>query len=512
MKARRSTILHDISTSVFWNTALLPAIAVANLLVSVLIRRSFELESGVYDVLMGLSGTILFYSSLGLPSTLPKFIPETQVLAGRQETAAVLQRIAILRAVVLAVLLVGLNLWARPLAHQFGLGEHGADYIGTLTLLIAAKAAMDLIYRALESLLAQFAVNILMLLYGVLRLALIGASVLIGWGMGGLIGALGLSAAFVAMAGATALRQRLRKLPVEGNSAGERPPDRSRLWRFAALTYVNELCLYFSSPAFGSPALAAALGGHAPVALFATSYFVASSAVGLTVASFRGIYRPLFARIRASGDPDQLRRAFEVACKGQVLAVVPAGFGLAVMAPDYLTLLYGPAFSGAAPVARILVALLFLETVFALGVLVLWVDERYRLVLATQAILVLGAPLFIIAASFGGLVAAAFTLGGARVAASVLGYLAARRTYDVSFPWTFAARVGLLSAGMAGTLQALRWAWGPSPVEAITLTLIGVALVLGGVRAFRIIGADELSILERASIPGRKWALQFLGR
>ncbi len=509
---QNATTLHEISNSVFWNTALLPLIAAANILVSVLVRRSFELESGTYDVLMGLSTSILFYSGLGLTSSLPKFLPEVQVRSGRQKTITVLGRIAAARMAVLALLLVALNVWAEPLARKFSLGESGSLYIHLLTLVIAGKALMDLSYRALESFLAQLAVNALMLLYALSRFALIGLAVAIGGGIAGVIGALGVAAAIVAVGGMTALVRRLRRLPAEPEVERVPEPSGERIGRFAALTYANELCLYFSSPAFGSPALAAALGGPEPVALFATSFFVAASGVSLTVSSFRGVYRPLFARLRAAGDPAQFRRAFELACKAQILAVVPAGFGLAVMVPDYLTLMYGPAFTAGAPVARILVALLFAETVFALGVLVLWVDERYRLVLTAQATLVLGAPLFIVAAARGGLETAALVLGGSRLAASLIGYRAARRVYGVAFPWRFAARVSLASAAMAAILQLIRLVWATSPIEAITLTLLGVSLVAAALRVFRILGPDELGILERTRIPGRKWLVQWLAR
>jgi hypothetical protein len=143
-------------------------------------------------------------------------------------------------------------------------------------------------------------------------------------------------------------------------------------------------------------------------------------------------------------------------------------------------------------------------------VLVLWVDERYRLVLAAQATLVVGAPLFIVAAARGGLETAAFVLGGSRLAASLIGYGAARRVYGVAFPWPFAARVSLASAAMAAVLQVIRLAWATSPIQAIALTLLGVSLIAAALRVFRILGPDELRILERASIPGRKWLVQWL--
>ena len=45
----------------------------------------------------------------------------------------------------------------------------------------------------------------------------------------------------------------------------------------------------------------------------------------------------------SAGDRAELRRAFDLMNKMQVLAVIPAGAGLAVMVADYLPLLYGAA-------------------------------------------------------------------------------------------------------------------------------------------------------------------------
>ena len=76
------TLLHRVADSMFWNTTLLPAITLLNLVASVLIRRAFGLESGVYDILLGITNTLLVYSSLGIPPSLPKLLPELEEAAG----------------------------------------------------------------------------------------------------------------------------------------------------------------------------------------------------------------------------------------------------------------------------------------------------------------------------------------------------------------------------------------------------------------------------------------------
>ena len=92
------------------------------------------------------------------------------------------------------------------------------------------------------------------------------------------------------------------------------------------------------------------------------------------------------------------------------------------MMSDYIPLLYGRAFEPAVPVARVLVALLFTETAFNLGNIILSIDERYRPVLCAQGLLVLAAPLFLWTARHLGLIRrcrrarlGAFRLGAGRL-------------------------------------------------------------------------------------------------
>ena len=55
-------LLPRVAASMFWNTTLLPIITLLNLGVSILIRRTFGLESGIYDILIGIRNTLLVYS------------------------------------------------------------------------------------------------------------------------------------------------------------------------------------------------------------------------------------------------------------------------------------------------------------------------------------------------------------------------------------------------------------------------------------------------------------------
>ncbi len=506
----RSGLLHDVSRSVFWNTALLPLVTTAGLLLSILVRRSFGLESGFYDVALGIANSILFYSGLGLAGSLPKFLPEVQAIAGRTATRRLVVRLGSIRLAVVIAIVIPLNIWAESLAQAMNLGPDGSAYLRLLTAILIGRAVLDFAYRALDSFFRQLTVNILSLAHGVLDLVLVALVVLMGLQISGVIAAFGVSAIVLACVASMALFRCLQALPSIPAAVHEPEPPASRIWTLSGITYLRDLSLYFATPAFASPVLLKMLGSPEPVALFATSFFVASSTVTLVVSGFRGIYRPAFVHVMAAGDRAELHRAFDLINKVQILAVVPAGVGLAVMVGDYLPLLYGEPFIAAVPVARALVLLLFAETAIAVGGLVMWVGERYRPLLTGQLIMVAGAPLFIWTAGRSGLLAAALVLGGSRLAASIYGYTAARSAYGVRYPWRFAGKVTLVSTVMAAVLGAIRQVWPTSIIEAATLTALGVAVFIIGVRLFHVLGSGEIDVLERSSIPGKHLLARWL--
>ncbi len=153
-------LLHQVSRAIFWNTALLPLVTVSGILLSVLVRRSFGLESGYYDAALGIANSILFYTSLGLSGSLPKFIPELQLTAGRHAAMQLIARLGSIRLAVVAAVVLVLNLWAEPLARMLDLGSNGPAYLRLLSALLIGRAALDFAYRALDSVFQQVSVNI----------------------------------------------------------------------------------------------------------------------------------------------------------------------------------------------------------------------------------------------------------------------------------------------------------------------------------------------------------------
>ncbi len=73
--ATTPTLFDRVSRSIAWNALLLPLITVLHAPTSLLVRRGFGLRPAACDILLGLSNTLLFYTSLGIPTSLSKFLP-----------------------------------------------------------------------------------------------------------------------------------------------------------------------------------------------------------------------------------------------------------------------------------------------------------------------------------------------------------------------------------------------------------------------------------------------------
>lgn len=556
-------LIEQASRAAFWNATLLPLLSILNLAFAIVLRRSFGLFSGVYDIVLGLLNSILIYSSLGIPTSLTKFLPEMELEAGPGGVVAFLRRAVTARMAILMLALLPLNLFADAIAVHLDLGQGGPLLLRLVSLLAIARALLELAIKTLNAFFAQLWANLLSLLQATLDFALVAAALIAGFRMAGVLGALVASSAMLAILGGGFVAALLRRLHAAhddsafGPASQERDqeqgrgqsPEQSReegreqsqeqnpgqdqernregsegleqslkdvagedarFGRFALFTYVFELSLYFSGAGFASLALAAVLVDHEQVALFATGFKLAFMTIGIVVAGFRGLYRPIFARLRAQDDPPQLQRAFVALSKAQLALLLPAGVGLTVMAGDYVPLFFGEEFLPAIPIARVLVALMFAETAFNLGIIYMSIDERYRAVLGIQSILVLSAPVFLLVAYWLGLTAAALVFGMARLAVTFSGYLYCRDRYAFRFPWRFAARVAMVSAVMGLVLAFARSYWPTSIAEAVGLTLAGMVVFGIGIRLAAVLGKEEVDLLKRSRLPGGRWLISWL--
>ncbi len=504
-----SSLIAQVSRAALWNSVLVPLLGLFQLVFAVVIRRRFGLGSGVYDVLIGLMATLVLHSSVGIPTALLKFLPEIAHTAGPQALRRLLRDALATRLLLLTILLGLMNLYAETVAAILDLGPLGPTFLRMISAIALARATIDLMVRTLNAFFAQKWSNIIALVQVIFELAFVGIALMLGYQMNGALGGLLSAALVVALLSIVVVSWQLGHVTTTPNVSAT-TSNRTRLWfsgeagrflRFSAFTYVFGLSGYFTQMDFAAPALAIVLSTE-DVALFSTAFKLAFMTVGLVVASFRGVYRPLFARVMLKRDIGQLRRTFVAVSKAQLVVLLPGGFGLMVMSGDYIPLLFGTEFLRAVPLAWVLIGFLYAETTFNLPGIVLSTDERYRALVWLRSPTLLTAPLFLGVAVWSGLLPAAVVFGASRLAMALLAYAFTCRLYGFRFPWAFTGRIGLVSLVMAGTLAMARTFWPTSIVEAIVLTVVGLAVFVVGLRATGAIGPEELDLLRRTDLPG----------
>jgi O-antigen/teichoic acid export membrane protein len=437
----QNALLRRVSSAMFWNSAMLPAIMAVNLGAAVMIRRGFGLESGVIDIALGLLNTLFTHAALGVPLTIGQFVPTLEKTAGRSGVRAFLVGVARRRAALLVAVLVPLNLLADPVAAYLGLGDDGPWLVHLVSAFAVVRASSDLAIKTLQALIAHVKANVMQFVQAFVFVGVVAATLATGGSIPDLFTLLVAASVPVSACAVWLAWRTTRSIDSQPAAAASDVPS-STVWGFALFMYTFEASNYFATPAFASIALAVASTGLAAVATFNVGFQVPMMIVTVLLAGFQGLYRPLFSGVMAEASPERLRTAFTEISKIQAVLLVPAGIGLALMGPDYIHLVFGSQFAGAAPFARVFTVLLFAEALFNLGSIVLSVDRRYATTMGAQTLRLTGAAAFVWLAIEGHMIVAAVVFGMGRVLAAVVGYRAARRLYDVRFPWAFAARRG----------------------------------------------------------------------
>jgi O-antigen/teichoic acid export membrane protein len=380
-----------------------------------------------------------------------------------------------------------------------------------LSVLVLLRASSDLAIKTLQAVLAHFRANLVQLGQAIVLLAAAAITVAAGRSMGFLFATLTGASVVVTAAGALmawkAIEVHQERLH---GSALIQPPSPGQVWGFALFMYLFEASNYFVTPAFASLALAAAGSTQATIALFNVACQFPLMIVTVLLAGFQGLYRPIFASVMAEGIRERLQTTFAEISKVQTVLLVPAGIGLGLLVPDYIALLFGDRFAEAGPLARVLCGLLFAESLFNLGGIVLSVDRRYAMTMATQALRVAAAPAFVLLALNGQLLAATAAFGAGRFLASVVGFALARQSHDVQYPWEFTLRVLAASAPMAAFVAVGRLLLPDGWSSTLALTFGGAGLTLLSARWFQVLGEREASLLRRAGVPGGTMVARWL--
>lgn len=545
------TLSQAVLSATFWNTLLLPARLLVGVVASVIYYQELPREHvGLVFFLTSLAATLGLYADLGIERSLPRFLPEAEAGAGRRGVLTLIRRVIRVKLLVLLPLILALYAFAAPLSRLLAEkqreqaarleqraalttdsagGEAGAlrqqaeaarALAGQIesrgTLFLAAVAALlllgalfDVGMQFLTAYFKQRAWNLITLATTLLQPVLVTLFLLAGWGIDGvLIGIVATPVVSVALA-AWQARRAAQELVLDPLERPLEPGLLRRFTRFAAVTYLTQLTTWLYDLEFVVFLSAASLG-LGEVALLGFAYKFARDFIGYVWTPMTGVMTPLLTRIKGRHSPKALEEAHASLTRMIWLLMLPAGVGLAVLAPRLVRALY-PNYTASTTLVLVFIAFTFAESLLSVPQNVLMVYEQLDAVILSRLVAFLSLPLAAILWPRYGPMGLALAVGLARVLSRLVALVYGVRRLRLTLPLRFGLRVAGASATLAATLRVLlRLAPSgpPSPgaagkIEAL-LPLAGLA-ILGALvyaLALRLLGGlDEAERRRLLTLP-----------
>lgn len=510
------------SGAMFWNAAFLPIKAIVSLTVSVVVVRVLHLENyAMLTVVTSLLSTLGTYSDLGIIRALPRFIPEVEVSQGHHAVRQLILVVVGIKTGVYVILIAVINIWSDYFISLFGLGDQGRLLLVFISVLMMLGSFSDVTIQLLYTYFKQKITNILDLLNSLINPLLTIAFVLAGWKVVGVLMALTITTviavalssyrAFVAVRGERHTPKVAK--PVDLRDLGK------RFMSFSMLTYFMNISVYF----YDLPFVILVLNANhdlVGVAMMGLAFKLARQMLQMLVVPLTGVQTPLFARVYAEKREDALKTAYSTVTKFLIVALIPAGVGLAILSRNVLQLLYLQRNSQAvltrsslretSLVAVILIFFLFGESVISVPLNILMVYEKYKAVVASRAVAFLAIPLLFVLSPMYGVIGAAFAIGGARFLSRLLSLIYLSVSFKLPFPTAFFARVLACTVVFAAVLLPLSLRLSVSYVSTGGLILLGILIFVG---VFKLLGGFDASDKERIinlKVPMGKLIVRFL--
>lgn len=523
--------------AVVWNTLFIPAKLAAEIIVTLL---QFNILSpaavGVLALIRAAVSSIGIWIDLGIERALPKFIPEMQHSSGRAGVRWLLARALAIKAVVLLVTAGALAIFSgrflSRLIHDVEQQErltatakaalidqitnNGWFFILAIVLLLVLGALYDVLMAYLISYFRQRAWNSIGLLSSLLQPLLIGAALLLGYDITGVLLAMVIVPFFSVGLAAWQVWKVARTQPIERDQPVKTEGVARRFAPYSAMSYLFNLSDYFASAWFA----VFVIRDLASVAVLWAASSLVRQILTYLYMPMVGLQIPLFTRARA-GEGGSLPSAYAAVSRILLLMLVPGGIGLVLLARPLVLAQY-PDFVAAVPAIMLLTPFLFAESLLATSQNALMVAERYGPIIVSRALAFVSIPLVIVLAPRYGVVGAVLAIGVSRVLAGLVVFVAGRRDLGLVFPWRFAGRLTLAAGVMALAILPLAGLLPDSIVKGdyvARIALFGAALGVVAVGAlvflvtFRLLGgldARDRQQLANTRLPLKRLVLKVL--
>ena len=462
----------------------------------VIVRSLGEHDWGVLNVIRTITGFALVAVMLGGGKAVLRFIPEVRVKGGMRGLLSDMGRLAVLQALVWALLTLAGYLsgdWLASVFHQDP--SLFRTYVVIALGLVLFEAGMTLTMNALQSWYETRRLAAVMIAGNIFYIILLILFMKAGWGIAGVLAAGGV----VNLAMILLLLPEVVELTGKALTDDAPGPGAARMLKyslpFVATGILNQIVWRHSEVLFLGHFTGMEAAGH-----FGLAYRIPQMALEFIPLSIWPIVMAGISEAYAK-DPGKLPESVDVYYRLLFLLVVPvAAMGFAFSGP-LVPLLFGEGMVPAAEMTRLFFVVFsysFLYTPLSMALYVMEKSWVNMLVFAALAIVNIGLDLAFIPRF--GLWGAFFPVAVVMLLAVVVfGKVAARFNSGLSIPAGFVARCYLaaLPTALLG-ISASRW---DSPIALAVQMLIGVVLLLAGVKLLRLFGEREKALMMRLPIP-----------
>lgn len=497
--------------AILWNTALLPFTYLLPLVSSIIVARALgPSEYGVFAILSGMIGTLYTYLDLGVARAIPRFVPEVQATRGHKDVGPFVLSVLLLRSCVGFVAVGVMIIFANPIGKLFGIADGGLSYITMASTLVL----ISLFYTTFDSVLLSFLktreVNVVTLLYGIMRPVLIAISVLVRKDVFSLLVAWLVSDLFKA-AMFFRLAISITGLPRRMFPLSAAPDLFKRFLCYSASFYAFRTARYFLDLPF-SALLLASFGLADQVGYLSVAFLLASRFIALSNIPLQGIQGPILTRSTLDITGLSLKKTYSLLTKLNLLVTLPPGIFLVLTSHALVKLLYSVDFVTSARLAPILIGGLVVSNLGMVSTSVLQVYEKYREQIfgLTVAVAVMFLSSSILVPRYQGF-GSALAISVSTMVLAVLNTVLCHWRLDVVYPFRFLGKVlagcGMMTATMLSYERV-------HPLE--SWTSVAVALFLSGtvfVTVWKLLGgfeAEERDYMAHAKVPFGDIVMKFL--
>ena len=471
----------------------------------IIVRSLGEHDWGVLNVLRTITAFALVIVMLGGEKVLLRYIPEVRVKGGMRGLLSDMRRLVAMQVATWVLLTLAGCLgggWLASIFHQES--PVFRNYVVIATGLVLFEAGMTLTMNALQSWYETKRLAAVMVAGNALYILLLILFVKMGLGITGVLAAGGAVNLFMILFLIPELIELTRKA-VTDDAPG---PGTVRMLKyslpFVATGILNQIVWRHSEVLFLGHFSGVEAAGH-----FGLAYRIPQMALEFIPLS---IWPIIMAGISEaySRNPEKLSESVDIYYRLLFLLVVPiAAMGFAFSGP-LVPLLFGEGMAPAAYMTRLFFVVFsysFLYTPLSMALYVMEKSWVNMLVFAALAAVNIGLDLALIPRF--GLWGAFFPVAAVMLlAVAVYRMVAGRFDSGLSIPAGFIARCYLaaLPTALLG-ISASRW---DSPIALAAQMLIGVILLLAGIKLLRLFGEREKALLLRLPIPFREKIVSIL--